>query len=153
MRSPAACCWRRSNGCRAAIIRRARTRSTRLLLALLQGRDATLGGCRFRIKDARLTILREPRAVAGLECPTDQLWDNRWHLSGPHAADLTIRALGVEGLRACKDWRSLGIARDALLVIACNLAGQTLIAAPLAGFSNGWCANCSPSFASFILSH
>ncbi|OYU40607.1 MAG: tRNA lysidine(34) synthetase TilS [Pseudorhodobacter sp. PARRP1] len=124
-----------------------------LAVALLQGRDATLGGCRFRIKDARLTILREPRAVAGLESPTDQLWDNRWHLSGPDAPGLTIRALGVEGLAACKDWRSLGIARDALLVTPAIWRGPTLIAAPLAGFSNDWCANCSPSFASFILSH
>lgn len=124
-----------------------------LEMALGQGREATLGGCRFRMKDKQLTILREPRTVAGLECPTTQLWDNRWHLTGPHAPNLTIRALGADGLSLCKDWRSLGQPRDALLVSPAIWQDQTLIAAPLAGFSNGWCANCSPSFASFILSH
>ena len=124
-----------------------------LVLAIAQHRDATLGGVRFRLKDKQLCILREPRAVAGLECATDQLWDSRWQLTGPHAPDLTIRALGVAGLRACKNWRSLGVARDALLVSPAIWREQTLIAAPLAGFSNGWQANCSPSFASFILSH
>lgn len=126
---------------------------TTLEMALAQGRDATLGGCRFRIKDQHLTILRETRAVAKSECATDQLWDNRWQLSGPHAPDLTIRALGADGLRACKDWRSTGHAREVLLVTPAIWRGDTLIAAPLAGFSNGWCANCGPSFASFVLSH
>lgn len=121
--------------------------------AIVQGRDATLGGCRFRMKDKQLTILREPRAVAQSECATDQIWDNRWQLSGPHSPDLRIRALGADGLSLCPDWRSLGIPRDALLVSPAIWRGQTLIAAPLAGFSNDWCANCSPSFASFVLSH
>ncbi|MES2436027.1 MAG: tRNA lysidine(34) synthetase TilS [Pseudomonadota bacterium] len=121
--------------------------------AISAGKDATLGGVRFRSTGDAISVLREARAVSAVSSPTDQLWDNRWQLSGPHAADLTIRALGVEGLRACKDWRASGIARDALLVSPAVWQGQTLIAAPLAGFSNDWCANCSPSFASFVLSH
>ena len=121
--------------------------------AIAQTKDATLGGVRFRSKADVITVQREARAISGLESPTDQLWDNRWQLSGPHAADLIVRALGTEGLRACKDWRATGHSRDALLVSPAIWRDQTLIAAPLAGFSNGWCANCSPSFASFVLSH
>lgn len=121
--------------------------------AIAVQKDATLGGVRFRSKGDAISVLREAKAISGLETPTDQLWDNRWQLSGPHAANLTIRALGAEGLRACKDWRATGHSRDALLVSPAIWQDQTLIAAPLAGFSNGWCANCSPSFASFVLSH
>ncbi|MDB5666270.1 tRNA lysidine(34) synthetase TilS [Cypionkella sp.] len=121
--------------------------------ALAVQKDATLGGVRFRVKGDAIWVLREARAVDALEAPTTQPWDNRWHLTGPHAADLTIRALGAEGLRACKDWRATGHARDALLVSPAIWQGQTLIAAPLAGFPNDWCAICSPSFGSFVLSH
>ena len=124
-----------------------------LEMAIVERRDATLGGCRFRMKDKQLTILREAKAVQGLECRTTEIWDKRWQLSGPHDPTLTIRALGAEGLRACKDWRATEIPRDALLVTPAVWRGQTLIAAPLAGFSKDWCANCSPSFASFVLSH
>ncbi len=121
--------------------------------ALAQGRDATLGGVRFRSHPAAITVLREARAVRGLTCATGQIWDGRWQLSGPDDPSLSIRALGADGLRLIKDWRGLGITRDALLVSPAIWRDQTLIAAPLAGFSNGWCANCSPSFASFVLSH
>lgn len=121
--------------------------------AMAQGRDSTLGGARFRSGPAAITVLREARVVRGLSCATDQIWDGRWQLTGPHDPSLSIRALGADGLSLCKDWRSLGIAREALLVSPAIWQGQTLIAAPLAGFSNGWCANCGPSFASFVLSH
>ncbi len=121
--------------------------------AIAAGKDATLGGVRFKAKTDTIKILREAKAVQSLACPTTQLWDNRWQLAGPHAPDLTIRVLGTAGLAACKDWRSLGIPREVLLVSPAIWQGQTLIAAPVAGFSNGWCANCSPSFASFVLSH
>lgn len=126
---------------------------TAVLHAIAQGKDATLGGVQFRSKCDAISVLREARAVSAAASPTTEQWDNRWQLSGPHAPDLTIRALGADGLRACKDWRDSGIARDALLVSPAIWRDQTLIAAPLAGFSNDWCANCSPSFASFVLSH
>ncbi len=126
---------------------------TTLEMAIGQGRDATLGGCRFRVKDKQLTITREARAVAGIECPTTEIWDNRWQITGSHAPDLTIRALGADGLRAVKDWRLSGISRDALIVSPGIWRNSTLIAAPIAGFSNGWAAKPHVSFASFILSH
>ncbi|MDO8983129.1 tRNA lysidine(34) synthetase TilS [Cypionkella sp.] len=126
---------------------------TAVQAAIAAGKDATLGGVRFKSKADTIQILREAKAVQSLACPTTQLWDNRWQLTGPHAPNLCIRALGVEGLRACNDWRATGHPRDALLVTPAIWRGDALIAAPLAGFSNGWCANRSPSFAYFVLSH
>jgi tRNA(Ile)-lysidine synthase len=124
-----------------------------LVQVMGQGGDTTLGGVRFRSTATTITVQREARAQRGQICATDQTWDNRWQLSGPHAPDLTIRALGADGLRQVKDWRDTGLPRDALLVTPAIWRDETLIAAPCAGFSNGWCANCSPSFASFVLSH
>lgn len=124
-----------------------------LLYAARDKRDATLHGCRMRHKPDHLLITREPRAVAALSTPTDTPWDNRWHLSGPHAPDLTIRALGADGLRACKDWRATGLPREVLIVTPAVWRGDTLVAAPLAGWSEGWTATVSPSFAATILAH
>jgi tRNA(Ile)-lysidine synthase len=120
---------------------------------LAKGRDATLAGCRFRLIKGELMICREAKAVKTLECATTELWDKRWHLEGPHAEGLSIRALGAEGLAACAGWRDLKIPRDALLVSPAVWRGATLIAAPLAGFSNGWQANVRVSPNELSLSH
>lgn len=124
-----------------------------LVQVMGQGGDTTLGGVRFRSTATSITVQREARAQRGQICATDQTWDNRWQLSGPHAPDLTIRALGADGLRQVKDWRDTGLPREALLATPAIWRDETLIAAPCAGFSNDWCAICSPSFASFVLSH
>lgn len=124
----------------------------RVLLAIGSGKDTTLAGCRIRVGDTDIRVVREPKAVAGMECPTDQLWDNRWHLCGPHAPDLTIRALG-DGIRQLPNWRTTGLPRDTLVVLPAIWRGDALIAAPLAGFSAGWTAKIAQSFSAFILSH
>lgn len=124
-----------------------------LLAAVTAGKTATLAGCRFRCAGGFLYIAREARAVAGVACATDQLWDQRWQIAGPHAADLTIRALGPQGLPQIKDWRSVGLPRDVLLVSPAIWRDDALIAAPVAGFSNDWQAKPSQGFASCILSH
>ena len=120
---------------------------------IMQGKDATLSGCRIRVTDTEVHIMREPRAVAGVICPPDHLWDNRWRVEGPAKPGLEVRALGAVGLRACKDWRATGISRDALLVSPAVWRGDVLVAAPLAGFANGWTARIDAGFASFIISH
>lgn len=125
----------------------------RLQHALWERRAATLGGCRFRCTGDALHITREPRAVQD-SCPTDQIWDHRWKLTGPDAPDLEIRALGTGGLRLCKAWRETGHPREALIVSPAVWRGETLVAAPLACPEPGeWQASLSPSFGSFILSH
>lgn len=124
----------------------------RLQAAIATGRDATLGGCRFRFRRNMLQITREPRAVMG-PVATDQVWDGRWHLEGPHAPGLEVRALGAAGLAACKGWRDNGISRDALLVSPGIWREAQLIAAPLAGKPGDWSAKVGPCFQSFVISH
>ena len=125
----------------------------RVLAAIDQTRDATLWGARIRVSPDEISITREPRAVAHVVCGPHQLWDGRWRVEGPPAPGLEVRALGAVGLAACKDWRSTGISRDALLVSPAIWLGNALIAAPLAGKSNGWTARIDAGFTSFILSH
>lgn len=120
--------------------------------AIETGKDATLGGCQFRRKGNEIRIVREPKAAGGT-CDLAHLWDGRWQVSGPIAAGLHLRALGVEGLRACKAWRMTGISRDALLVTPGVWRENTLIAAPLAGFAEGYDAKIVVNFNSFLLSH
>ena len=125
----------------------------RVLGAITQGHDATLSGCRIRVTDAEVRLVREPRAVASVVCLPDQVWDNRWRVEGLSEAGLEVRALSAAGLRDCKDWRNTGISRDALMVSPAIWRGEVLIAAPLAGFANGWTARIDAGFSSFIISH
>jgi tRNA(Ile)-lysidine synthase len=125
----------------------------RLGHAIRAGRDATLWGARFRTGETEIRIVRELRAVSGVQSRTNQLWDNRWRVEGPHEVGLVVGALGAEGLRVCKNWRSTGISRDALLVSPGIWQGETLVSAPLAGFANGWTAEIPASFSRFIVSH
>ncbi len=78
---------------------------------------------------------------------TDAVWDGRWYLEGPHAADLKIRALG-EAVKDCPDWRETGMPRASLLSSPAVWRGDTLVAAPVAGLSNGWAAK-APAVAEF----
>ncbi len=124
-----------------------------LLFAMDSNKHTTLNGCRFRCKGDAITIHREPKAVASVVCPPDQLWDNRWRIEGPSELGLEVRALSAAGLRACKDWRDTGISRDALLVSPAIWRGDALVSAPLAGLANGWTARIDAGFTSFIISH
>lgn len=127
--------------------------TARLEVSVWQGRDATLAGCKVKVTGAEFRVSREPKAVAELECPTDALWDNRWRLSGPHDPALVVRALGGEGLRACKGWRETGVGRAALIVTPAIWRGEDLVAAPLAGLPNGWKAEIVAAFPDDVLSH
>lgn len=124
------------------------TKLAALGLALDLGKDATLGGVRFRWQGETLWISREARGCGG-PVPAGQLWDRRWRIDAD-AGD--IRALGANGLRQCPDWRALGLPRQVLEVTPGLWQGQVLIAAPWAGFGQA-AATCTPSFSDFILSH
>ncbi len=121
--------------------------------AVREVRHATLSGCRIRVSEAEIRVTREPKAVAGIEGPTDMPWDGRWRLSGPHAPGLRVRALGADGLRQCPDWRETGHSRAALVVSPAIWRGEMLVAAPLAGLSEGWVAEIVAGFHSVLLSH
>jgi tRNA(Ile)-lysidine synthase len=114
----------------------------RFRAALMQGRTATLQGCRC----LNGWILREARSLRGLEAG---LWDGRWRVTGAVGA---VRALGAEGLRQCPDWRGLGLPRQVLEVTPGIWQEDQLIAAPVAGFGPAT-ATCTPSFHAALLSH
>ncbi len=109
---------------------------------LQDGLDAAgkhvLAGCVITRDGQQTRFTREWNAVRGLTCATDEVWDNRWRLEGPHAAGLHVRALGEDGLSACPDWRSGGLPRVSLLASPSVWDGETLVSAPLTGGNNGW---------------
>jgi tRNA(Ile)-lysidine synthase len=119
-----------------------------LRMALAEGKDATLAGCRFRHKAGRVWVSREVRAIGGPVTP-GAVWDGRWVLAGGLG---DVRALGAEGLRQCPGWRGIGLPRQVLEVTPGLWQGNTLSAAPCAGFGPAT-ATCAPSFHAFLLSH
>lgn len=119
----------------------------RFITAALEGRAATLGGCRMTPGRGRLRITREARAVAGLEVAVDQPWDGRWRLTGPEnsgdSSGLTIRALGLDGLAQLAGAEGAAVPRLSLLASPAVWRGEALVAAPLAGHGAGWSAACT----------
>jgi tRNA(Ile)-lysidine synthase len=110
-----------------------------MLQIIAKGGQTTLGGCVVRQDGAVLRISREYGAVAGLACATDQIWDRRWRLTGPHDPALQIKALG-DGIALCPDWRDQPLPRSAVQASPAIWRDQVLVCAPLAGFGTGWTA-------------
>lgn len=98
----------------------------------------TLQGCVIRTKANSIVIRREPARVAA-PCPLDEIWDHRWIVTqtGTQSAN-KIASLGEDGLQMCANWRETGHAREVLLASPALWANGQLVAAPLAGMTNGW---------------
>jgi len=127
-----------------------------LSMALHSGKPHTLNGCLATVDGQYIRIAREYNTVKNLTCETNALWDARWSFDGPHAADLHVAALGEAGILTCPDWRETGLPRSSLLSSPAVWRGTELVAAPLAGLPNGWCARLTRSreqFLSSLLSH
>lgn len=101
---------------------------------------ATLHGCIVRSDGGGLIIRREPGKTEE-PVAVGQIWDGRWKLSGGDQGE--ISALGEDGLAQCVGWRGTGWSREALLTTPAVREGGELVAAPLAGVSNGWSAEVS----------
>ena len=112
----------------------------------------TVAGCIAMKRKGHIRITREHNAVKDLKCPTDQVWDSRWRLDGPHDSGLEIRALGI-GVHALPDWRATGVARRSLMSSPAVWRGDSLVAAPLAGYNPDWTAQIVADFTSFLLLH
>lgn len=113
---------------------------TAFLAAARCGRRMTLQSCVLSASPRHLRLAREYRAVARLRVASGAVWDGRWRATAP-ASDTpraTIAALGAAGLRACPDWRAGGLPHASALTSPGLWRGATLIAAPLAGWPNGW---------------
>lgn len=125
-----------------------------LMRAIAAGRAHTLHGCLIQPGDTTLRVSREYAAVKDLTTPLTALWDNRWQIAGPDPA-LTVAALG-DSLPRCPDWRDTGLPRASLMASPAIWDGPRLIAAPLAGFAQGFTATLHPSrddFFTYTLSH
>ncbi|WP_195818566.1 tRNA lysidine(34) synthetase TilS [Roseobacter sp. MH60115] len=128
-----------------------------LIEALKQGTGGTVDGCQaWRDRDA-LWIFREYQPVRDVTCPLDAIWDGRWHVQGGLADErLHIAALGADGLDQLPDWRGTGRPREVLRVTPAVWRGTDLVAAPMAGFRNGWYARIEggeEAFFAALLSH
>lgn len=112
----------------------------------------TVAGCLIMKRKGQFRITREYNAVRDMRGPTDAVWDARWRLSGPHAPDLEVRALG-EGVRRLPDWRKTGLPRPTLMASPAVWRGDMLVAAPLAEYNPDWSAQIIADFISFLVSH
>jgi tRNA(Ile)-lysidine synthase len=118
------------------------------------GGNTTLHGCLVMVSDMTVRITREHAAVAGLRGHTDAVWDRRWQVAGPHAPDLELRVLG-DAVLDCPEWRATGLPRATLLASPAVWRGAELVAAPVAGMTNGWSAHApgAADFAATLISH
>jgi len=119
-------------------------------------RQGTLAGCLLRDEGGLFRLTREYNAVKDMRGPTDQPWDSRWQMNGPHDPALHIAALGAHGLQHCPAWRTTSLPPASLRASPAVWQDETLIAAPLAGLENGWSARLAPDrddFATYLLSH
>ena len=133
-----------------------RTAVSDALEAIRGGQSLTLHGCRVISRGNHSWICRELQAVRDLATPAGTKWDGRWHLHGGDITGCEIRALGELGLRECKEWRETGLPREVLMVSPSLWKGDELVAAPLAGWANGWDAQLDGGHEEFfasLLSH
>ena len=129
---------------------RPRYRALRALAeGLVRGRGGTLHGCFVSVRRGTIRIAREYAAVSGLSAPPDALWDGFWRLeAGPGAAQAD--RVGALGEAAHRPAPAPGTApngrppRESLMASPALWAGEELVAAPLAGWGEGW--RCQPAF-------
>lgn len=113
---------------------------------------ATVGGCVISRKGDIWRVTREYQAVHDVVGTTVDVWDGRWVLDGPHAPELQVRALG-EGIRECPNWRETGLPRRSLIATPAIWRGDMIVAAPVAGFANGWTAQIVADFHEHAFAH
>ncbi|MGR3762049.1 tRNA lysidine(34) synthetase TilS [Roseobacteraceae bacterium NS-SX3] len=124
--------------------------------AMRRGGGATLAGCRVLTRARQIWICREYNAVRDASARPGEIWDRRWRFYGGEVRGFEVRALGRAGLAQCPDWRGTGRPGPVLEATPALWQGGKLIAAPMAGFANGWSAVCDAGgeeFFASLLSH
>jgi len=120
-----------------------RPRYRPLLEAMTSQTPKPLHGCLILPSETQLRVTREWSAVRDKVAAPEAVWDRRWRVScsgGTPFETLKIKALGQEGLAKIPNWRDTGHARQSLWATPAVWQGDTLIAAPLAGLTEGWTA-------------
>ncbi|NRA99563.1 MAG: tRNA lysidine(34) synthetase TilS [Rhodobacteraceae bacterium] len=112
------------------------------------GNRHTINGCLVSITDQSIRIGREQNAVKDVRSKPNSRWDGRWTVTGPRDGDVHVAVLG-EGIKALDTWRDTGFPRDTLIASPAVWRGQTLVSAPLAGFSGGYAVQ-SPTLQDFV---
>ncbi|MFK7753474.1 MAG: tRNA lysidine(34) synthetase TilS [Sedimentitalea sp.] len=126
------------------------------LRAVRGGTSSTLGGCRIVFHNQHAWICREYQAVRGEISSPGDTWDTRWRIHGHVAVGDEVRAVGRAGLGQCEDWRATGRPQAGLVASPAVWRGQELVAAPLAGMTNGFTAELlggGEEFFASLLSH
>lgn len=132
---------------------------TDLDAGLLKSDKHTLAGCVVTRENHMLRVSRELNAcmdaVEFSNRRLGKLWDRRWLVTEIESSDfqgrLRIGALGT-ALATVPDWREIGLPRGTLMASPGLFSGAELIAAPVAGFENGFEARIDVDFTSFLLS-
>jgi len=123
-----------------------------LAQGMAQQSQMTLAGCLITRHHDHYRITREYNAVKDAVTPLGVAWDKRWQLEGPPQTGLEVRALG-EAVAEIPDWRETGVPRRSLMASPAVWQGETLMAAPVAGYNRAWRARIVADFSSFLLSH
>lgn len=124
--------------------------------ALLSGQATTLGGCQLIPGGKKTWICRELNALTPQVSNPGTVWDGRWVLTGPKTPGAEIRPLGEAGILQLKDWRAVAKPRAVVMSTPAVWVNESVLAAPLVGFANGWVAKAPsgrPDFHAAILSH
>jgi len=118
--------------------------------------QGTVHGCLITQEDGQTRFTREAAALENMVNETTELWDSRWQLEGPHSDALKLYKLGFDGLKMTPFCTKPALPRASLAATPAIWNGPDLVAAPLAGYTNGWCARLTRSreqFLSTLLSH
>jgi len=115
------------------------------------GKRATLHGCLIMPRRGGYHITREAAATPGDGAP-DRLWDGRWCVSGPLEPGISVRALGKTGLAQMPVPPDRTRPQASFLAQPAIWRGEQLVAAPLAGWGNGWRAELAQDEEDFFTS-
>lgn len=99
------------------------------LQAIASGHRVTLDGTLIEPAAGEIRFIREPAAALRAGNADDQVWDNRWKISGLSDGQ-HVAALGLDNLSRAK-WRQSGLPREEAAASPAIWKGADLIATPL----------------------
>ncbi len=111
-----------------------------LNFVLNENRRTNLSGCIISPGNpSHIRVSREPKAVAEATCATDEVWDNHWIAQTDGDTTAThIACLGANGRKQLHYKREKTPGDSKFEPLPAIWKDDELIAAPLAGWPNGW---------------